>query len=107
MKNSCNSLEIPWLCCRLPLDGLSSCDILLYSMRHAPIGEQVRAWRGVRGLSQRALAEKAGVVPVLVARLELGQTDPRLSTLTKLAEALKLTVGELVDSPTKRARGKR
>jgi predicted transcriptional regulator len=54
------------------------------------------------------LAEKAGVGPVLVARLELGQTDPRLTTLRRLADALKLTVGELVDrSPTKRARGGR
>jgi len=57
----------------------------------------VRAWRGVRGLSQRALAERAGVGYVLVARLELGQTDPRLSTLRRLAEALNVTVGELVD----------
>jgi len=66
-------------------------------MPHTPIGEQVRAWRGVRGLSQRALAERAGVGYVLVARLELGQTDPRLSTLRRLAEALNVTVGELVD----------
>ena len=77
-------------------------------MRDKPIGEQLRAWRAARGLSQVALAEKAGVVPVLVARLELGQTDPRLATLRRLAEALKLTVGELVDgSPTKRTGGKR
>jgi transcriptional regulator with XRE-family HTH domain len=77
-------------------------------MRYRLIGEQLRAWRAARGLSQRALAEKAGVGAVLVARLELGQTDPRLTTLRRLAEALKLTVGELVDrSPAKRARGKK
>ena len=65
-------------------------------MRYGPIGEQLRAWRAARGLSQRALAEKAGVGAVLVARLELGQTDPRLSTLEKLAEGLGLTVPELL-----------
>ena len=83
-------------------------------MRYRPIGEQLRARRAARGLSQRALAEKAGVGAVLVARLELGQTDPRLSTLRKLAEALNVTVGELVGgTPGKakrparrRARGK-
>ncbi|OGC01502.1 MAG: hypothetical protein A3G35_01335 [candidate division NC10 bacterium RIFCSPLOWO2_12_FULL_66_18] len=48
-------------------------------------------------MSQRALAERAGVGYVLVARLELGQTDPRLSTLRRLAEALNITVGELVE----------
>jgi len=66
-------------------------------MRLTGIGDQVRAWRTKRGLSQRALAERAGVGYVLVARLELGQTDPRLSTLRRLAEALNITVGELVE----------
>ena len=76
-------------------------------MREKPIGEQLRAWRAARELSQVALAEKAGVVPVLVARLELGQTDPRLATLRKLAAVLGVTVGELVDgSPTRRAKGR-
>ena len=57
-------------------------------------------------MSQRGLAERAGVGAVLVARLELGQTDPRLSSLRRLAAALGVTVGELVDgSPTKRTRG--
>lgn len=65
--------------------------------RHATIGEQVRTWRAARRLSQIALAERAGVGAVLIARLELGQTDPRLSSLRKLARALKITVGELVD----------
>jgi transcriptional regulator with XRE-family HTH domain len=69
-------------------------------MQDKPIGEQLRAWRAARGLSQVALAEKAGVVPVLVARLELGQTDPRLSTLRKLAAALGVTLVELVDNAT-------
>jgi transcriptional regulator with XRE-family HTH domain len=67
-----------------------------------------------RGLSQRALAERAGVGQVLVGRLELGQTDPRLSSLRKLAEAFDVTVGDLVDGKPgvmkrhvrKRARGK-
>jgi transcriptional regulator with XRE-family HTH domain len=83
-------------------------------MRQTPIAETLKRWRAVRGLSQRALAERAGVGCVLVARLELGQTDPRLSTLRRLAKALNVTVGELVDGapgtekrPTrKRARGK-
>lgn len=78
-------------------------------MRYNPIGEQLRAWRATRGLSQRALATAAGIGYVLVAKIETGAiADPRLSTLRKLADALKLTVGELVDrSPTKRARGGR
>jgi transcriptional regulator with XRE-family HTH domain len=66
-------------------------------VRQRAIAETLKQWRAVRGLSQRALAERAGVGYVLIARLELGQTDPRLSTLRRLAEALKIAVGELVD----------
>jgi transcriptional regulator with XRE-family HTH domain len=76
--------------------------------KRRPIAEQLKAWRTGRALSQRALAERAGMPYPMVARLELGATDPRLSTLERLAEALGVTVGDLVDgSPTKRARGKR
>jgi transcriptional regulator with XRE-family HTH domain len=60
------------------------------------MAEALRRWRRARGLSQRALAEQAGVGYVLVARLELGQTDPRLSTLHRLARALKVRVAALV-----------
>ena len=73
----------------------------------------MKEWRRVRGLSQRALAERAGMSYPILARLELGQTDPRLSTLEKLAEALGIPVPELFTPPTKakrparkRARGK-
>jgi len=79
-------------------------------MRHTPIGEQVRAWREVRGVSQRALAERAGMPYPMVARLELGQTDPRLSTLERLAEALEIPVVDLLTGPkkptSKKKRGK-
>ncbi len=83
-------------------------------MPQRSISEMVRAWREARGISQRALAERAGIGYVIIARLELGQTDPRLSTLTKLAEAMGVSVPELFTPPGKpkqpartRARGKR
>ena len=76
-------------------------------MRHTPIGEQLRAWREVRGLSQRALAERAGMPYPMVARLELGQTDPRLSTLERLAEALAIPVVDLLTGPKRRTSKKR
>jgi transcriptional regulator with XRE-family HTH domain len=73
-------------------------------MRYTPIAEAVREWRRVRGLSQRALAERAGVGYVIIARLELNQTDPRLSTLERLAEALGVSVPELFTPPTRAKR---
>jgi transcriptional regulator with XRE-family HTH domain len=48
-------------------------------------------------MSQAGLAEKSGVSREYIARLELGQQDPTLGTMQKLAKALKVKVTELVE----------
>ncbi len=57
---------------------------------------RLRQLRADRGITQEALAKKAGLSRVYIARLELGQQDPTLGTLTKLAKALKVKVAELI-----------
>jgi len=52
--------------------------------------------REQRGLTQEQLAKRAGVSHGYLARLELGMHDPSLSTLARLAKALKVSVAELV-----------
>jgi len=52
--------------------------------------------REERGLTQDRLAKRSGVSHGYLARLEIGMHDPSLSTLKKLAKALKVTVAELV-----------
>jgi transcriptional regulator with XRE-family HTH domain len=47
----------------------------------------LRAVRRLRGVSQRQLAELAGLPPSTVSRIEAGSTDPRLSTLAALLAA--------------------
>ena len=49
-----------------------------------------------RGLTQAALAKKVKLSGAYVARLEQGLHDPPLSTVAKLAKALKVTLAELV-----------
>ena len=49
------------------------------------------------GLSQRALAQLSKVTNVTIARIESGVYDPRLSTLRRLAKALKVKVADLID----------
>jgi transcriptional regulator with XRE-family HTH domain len=61
------------------------------------IGEQLRILRGQRGLTQEALAERAGVSVDLVKKLEQGQRESaRLTTLIALANALDSPLSQMV-----------
>jgi transcriptional regulator with XRE-family HTH domain len=53
--------------------------------------------RADQRITRDARAEKARISRTDLARLELGQQDPTLGTLRKLAKTLKVTVGELVE----------
>jgi transcriptional regulator with XRE-family HTH domain len=69
----------------------------------------LRQIREAQGYSLRALADKVGMAYPALFRLESGEADPRLSTLRKLANALNVTVAELIGEGRpahKRARGK-
>ncbi|MCE8441507.1 helix-turn-helix transcriptional regulator [Rhodovulum sulfidophilum] len=56
----------------------------------------VRVYRALRGLTQAALAEKAGVNRVTVAELETGRKQGSAQTLKKIADALGVTVDDLI-----------
>ena len=57
----------------------------------------IKRLRERRGLTQAALAKAAGVHRVYVAQIE-GQTKvPSIATLEKLAKALKVKVGRLLE----------
>ena len=57
---------------------------------------RLKALRIKRGMSQEALAKKAGISRGYLLRLEAGRQDPSLSTLTSLAKALKVKVEDLL-----------
>ena len=61
--------------------------------------KQLRKIRLKQGLSLRTLGVMAGVHAVSLVRLEGGKFDPRLSTLRKLAQALEVSVCDLIDQP--------
>ncbi len=58
---------------------------------------KLKRLREQRGLTQEALAQKAGISRAYLARLEMGRHDPHLSRLRKLAKALGVKVGRLVE----------
>ena len=58
---------------------------------------RIRELRNKRGWSQEMLAERAGLSRTYLARLETARQDPTLSTLEKIAKALRVKVSVLVD----------
>ena len=65
-------------------------------LEHKRFVMHLKSLRAKRGWSQAALSQRAGLTKEYIARLELGQHDPSLSTLVKLAKALKMPVAELL-----------
>ncbi len=59
-------------------------------------GKQLQQLRTRRSLTQEQFAVTAGLSRAFLTRLELGQHDPSLSTLVRLAKALKVSVAELL-----------
>lgn len=68
-------------------------DLLAYRRR---FGDRLRYLRHHAGLTQQALAERAGLDKQAVSLIENARQLPRLDTLWHLACALDLTVAELV-----------
>jgi len=59
------------------------------------LGDKVRAARIEKGLTQLELAQKAGVRPEVVSRIETDKSPGSLGTLYKLVPHLGLTIDEL------------
>lgn len=57
---------------------------------------RMRERRKSLGLTQEQLAEKSGLSPNYIAKLEIGDRIPSLSTLIRLAESLHIEVYELL-----------
>lgn len=61
------------------------------------LAKKIKALRKKHQMTQLVLAQKSGLSHAYIGRLEIGQYDPQLSTLKKLAKALKCSASELVD----------
>ena len=60
------------------------------------IGSNVRHWRTLRTLTQVQLAEKAGISPAALVRIENDKADPHVSTIRKLSDALAVSPEQLI-----------
>lgn len=62
----------------------------------ADIGANLQRLRGMRGLTQEAAAEAAGLSRAAYRNLETGLSEPRASTLVALAKALQVSPADLL-----------
>ena len=58
-------------------------------------GNPVRIWRGHRGLSGKALAERAGLSPAYLSQIETGKREGTLEAMRNIALALNITLDDL------------
>jgi transcriptional regulator with XRE-family HTH domain len=61
------------------------------------IGFHIMAWRRRRHLTQAGLARATNLSRPYLSRLEKGKADPALSSLRRIAMALDITIGQLVE----------
>lgn len=69
------------------------------------VGRRIRHLRTARGLTLDALGQRVGVTSSMLSLVENGRREPRLTLLRDLADALGVTLNELIDPepPTRRA----
>lgn len=61
-----------------------------------PFGERLALLRKERSLSQQQIADELGVRRPVVAKWEAGRSDPKLSSLARIAEVLGCSIAYLV-----------
>lgn len=70
----------------------------------AALGQVIRDTAEDRGMTITELAEKSGVHRVSIQRYIKGDREARLAELSRLADALGVDAGEMVDRAIERAR---
>jgi transcriptional regulator with XRE-family HTH domain len=61
------------------------------------LGKNLRAARDRLGLTQEEVAARSGVQAGEISRIERGKRDPQISTLEKIAAAVEMPPGRLLD----------
>ena len=64
------------------------------------VGLNLKRERSIKGWSQEELADQSGLHRTYISGLERGLRNPTVVVLGKLATALGVPVGKLVDEPT-------
>lgn len=61
------------------------------------VGDRIRRIREERGLSQRRLAQLAGIGQSFLSQVERGEKDPGIKTLLNICKALNVSIAHLFE----------
>jgi len=67
-----------------------------YTLDYKLLGKRIKQVRKMKTLSQNALAEKAGLTPNFIAKIEGNNTSISLKTLVNIANALEISLDYLM-----------
>jgi len=63
------------------------------------LGNRIKALRKAKDISQERLAERANLHPVFISNVETGKVKASICSYHSIAEALEMTLAELVELP--------
>ena len=67
------------------------------SKQKSTIGDNIKKYRNKLGISQDVLSKRANLAFHTIAKIEAGSTpDPRIETVKKIADALGITLDDLM-----------
>ena len=78
---------------------------MTHKSKKPDLGQRFAAHRSQLGLSQTAVAKRAGLAPSYLSRIENGKIYPTMPTAQKIATALRVPLSELLE-PTPPQKGK-
>jgi transcriptional regulator with XRE-family HTH domain/Zn-dependent peptidase ImmA (M78 family) len=90
--------EISWLAIRSATDPAFSQELLRSADEEArQIGERLRRLRKARGMRAKDVAERAGIAPMSLSRIETGKHDVVYRTLQRVLAAMGCTLRDLAE----------
>ncbi len=94
-------VEIPWSTIRALSDKRYAAHLAEVAEEQArQIGLRIRELRESRGMTSKALAERAGITPQSLSRIELGRHDVVFTTLQRILAAMGYALKDLAMPPS-------
>lgn len=66
-------------------------------MQYVTVGDQIKKYRKIKGLTQQQLGARLGISQALIGQYETGKRNPKTAQLERIARALEITVDDILE----------